>query len=71
MQLVRQVSFDVHTYGAHDGLPAYPGGAAVQVPSAVAPPATVHTSQRPLQALEQQTPLTQNVEAQVLPDAHA
>jgi hypothetical protein len=46
----------LHTAGAHDGLPVYPAAAGVQVPSAVAPSAFVHTSHCPLHAVLQQTP---------------
>ncbi len=46
----------LQTYGEHDGLPAFPDGAIVQVPRVI--------SQRlqppPVHAVEQQTPLTQN-----------
>jgi hypothetical protein len=61
-----------HVSGAQDGLPAYPSGAGVQVPLALAPSAWLHTSHCPLHALSQQKPSAQLPLAQVdAPPGHA
>jgi hypothetical protein len=49
----------VHANAPHDGLPGYPSGAVVHVPSAPAPSAFAHTSQGALQPVLQHTPSLQ------------
>ncbi len=49
------VLLPLHTSGKHDGLPVPPLPSVVQVPSALAPRATVQTAQEPAQVDEQHT----------------
>lgn len=50
----------LHRYGAHAGEPTEPDGATEQMPSAVAPCASVQTSHDVAQLLLQHTPSTQS-----------
>jgi hypothetical protein len=63
-QLTGHVAAPEQTKGEHEGAPVAPAGRILQVPSEVAPKATVQASQLPEHAELQQTPSAQN------PDAH-
>jgi hypothetical protein len=71
VQLVGQLAWPAHTYGAHAGLaPALPAGRTVHTPSAEAPALCEHTSQPPLHAELQQRPSAQKPLAQLAASVH-